>query len=336
MWLFKKREISNQPWRKAVAVRLESIGGLGAHSAGKILAEAAVIGSNFSGNHFSSFGSEKRGTPVRSFVKYNTERHPVRSASFIRQPTVLGILHENLMHTHPEVFEGADDSTHLIINSSKDPQEIHFPKGMRFASLHLIDATSLANKYKCGVNAVFLGATIDQCWEINPETLETTLKDYFANRGKKNSIHNLDGFKAGREKVRSFSYDFSQSVDLAKKVSLPDLGWENAPMGGVIVNPGNSILKDHSASRRGQAPKFIKENCIQCGYCDMVCPDFCFVWKTESSSSTPQLVGLDYQYCKGCAKCTMVCPVEALIPVSEELITESEKQLKLFPEAIKG
>jgi hypothetical protein len=43
MWLFKKNALSNQPWRKAVSVRLEAIGGLGAHSAGKILAEAAVI-----------------------------------------------------------------------------------------------------------------------------------------------------------------------------------------------------------------------------------------------------------------------------------------------------
>lgn len=59
MWIFGKKPKAELP-RKSVSVRMESIGGLGAHSAGKILAEAAVLGLGYTGNHFSSFGSEKK------------------------------------------------------------------------------------------------------------------------------------------------------------------------------------------------------------------------------------------------------------------------------------
>jgi len=45
-------------------IRFESIGGLGAHLAGKILAEAVVLRQGLNGAHFSSYGSEKKGTPV--------------------------------------------------------------------------------------------------------------------------------------------------------------------------------------------------------------------------------------------------------------------------------
>ena len=41
-------------------LRFESIGGLGAHAAGQILATAAVLRMGFNGAHFSSYGSEKK------------------------------------------------------------------------------------------------------------------------------------------------------------------------------------------------------------------------------------------------------------------------------------
>ena len=49
-------------------VRFESIGGLGAHAAGMVLATAAVVRMGLNGAHFSSYGSEKKGSLVRSFV----------------------------------------------------------------------------------------------------------------------------------------------------------------------------------------------------------------------------------------------------------------------------
>ena len=55
-------------------IRFESIGGLGAHLAGQMLAEAGVLRQGLNGSHFSSYGSEKKGTPVKSFVRFAATR----------------------------------------------------------------------------------------------------------------------------------------------------------------------------------------------------------------------------------------------------------------------
>ena len=48
-------------------IRMESIGGQGANLAGKILAEAGVMGMGWNGVSFAAYGSEKKGTPVRTW-----------------------------------------------------------------------------------------------------------------------------------------------------------------------------------------------------------------------------------------------------------------------------
>ena len=67
-------------------IRFESIGGLGAHLAGKMLVEAGVLRQGLNGAHFSSYGSEKKGTPVKSFVRCCAGDREVRTSSPIERP----------------------------------------------------------------------------------------------------------------------------------------------------------------------------------------------------------------------------------------------------------
>jgi len=333
MWLSKSKSRDSVTRRSFVSIRMEAIGGQGANSAGKILAEAAVLGMGFAGNHFSSFGSEKRGSPVRSFVRFSTQGQPVRSASFIKNPDVLIIFHESLLSTHHEVLSGTTEKTDLIINTRTPPHELKFPVGTQLRSILTVDATALALKSNCGLNAVMLGVASQLCPEIDQTVLSETLRRYFSKLSESAHKNNLNGFKQALRHTKAMIFDANQADQTTQSSALPEMGWLNAPLGGVIINPGNSVLKNLSASRKGVAPKFLKELCFNCGFCDMVCPDFCFVWQIDASGAkAPELQGIDYQYCKGCQKCITVCPVQALTPVIETEICESEKSLKLFPE----
>jgi len=80
-------------------IRFESIGGLGAHLAGKILAEAGVLGQGLNGAHFSSYGSEKKGTPVKSFVRFCPADRELRTSSPIESPQVVAVFHAALAHS---------------------------------------------------------------------------------------------------------------------------------------------------------------------------------------------------------------------------------------------
>lgn len=332
MWLFSKKK-ETVALRSSVAVRMEAIGGQGANSAGKILAEAGVLGMGFTGNHFSSFGSEKRGSPVKSFVRLSMLGKPVRSASSIEQPDLIVVFHESLIATHSECLAGATEATDILINSKRSPQEIQFPQGMRFRNIVTVDALAISQKFQCGLNSVLLGAMSELCPEIKSEILSQTLLKFFSRLSGKAQKQNQDGFIAGVEKIKEKSFSAKQASLEPAHSALPQMGFMNAPLGGIIANPGNSILKDHSASRKGVMPQFLSEICFNCGYCDMVCPDYCFVWGlSEGENPAPKLLGIDYQYCKGCQKCVVACPVQALVPVPESEIGSSERQAKLFPE----
>jgi len=335
MWFFNRssnKQKNNLPNRSLVSIRLEAIGGQGAHSAGAIIAEAAVMRAGYTGNHFSSFGSEKRGSPVKSFVRYSTENKPVRSVSFIERPDVLVLFHLSLIESHPEVLLGLHEESDLIINTNLKPRKILLPDNVRPKRIWTVDATHFASTEECGINAVMLGAVSWVLREIDRDLLVKSLRNYFSHLTKEVIESNVRGFDIGYNKVACESYrQDEQSLGSELKQNELELGYVNAPIGGIILNPGNSVLKDHSASRKGFAPQFIKELCFNCGYCDMVCPDYCFVWAVNTEkNNVPELMGLDYQYCKGCQKCVLVCPASALEVVSELDIKEESKKVKKF------
>ncbi len=339
MWFFKNKtpKIEKRTENPTISIRMEAIGGQGANSAGKILAEAAVLGMHYTGNHFSSFGSEKRGSPVRSFVRFSPQKKTIRTASAIKNPDTLIIFHELLLGTHADVLDGSTETTDLILNTEKKPKEVQFTSEHQFRTITTIDATHLALKHGCGLNTVMLGAASILIPEIEPEILKKHLGLFFHRLSPEAQQKNMAGFEAGRNEAKTIEFvgsEKNQSNNSATHpIEMPVLGYLNAPIGGLIANPGNTVLKDHSASRKGVMPRFNKDVCFNCGFCDMVCPDFCFVWKKDpEGKKPPELQGIDYQYCKACQKCIVACPVQALTPTLEAQIPENEKLNKLFPE----
>src|SRR5512132_3072743 len=97
-------------------IRFESIGGLGAHLAGQILAEAGVLQQGLNGSHFSSYGSEKKGTPVKSFVRFCRGDQDVRTSSPIESPQLVAVFHEALARSI-DVAAGLSATGTLIVNT---------------------------------------------------------------------------------------------------------------------------------------------------------------------------------------------------------------------------
>ena len=97
-------------------IRLESIGGLGANLCGKMLGELGALYLSLNSLSFSSYGSEKRGSPVKSYIRWSPASHPLRINSPVLQPHVLGIFHEGLIGTYP-VLDGISADTKIVLNT---------------------------------------------------------------------------------------------------------------------------------------------------------------------------------------------------------------------------
>src|SRR5512133_1598802 len=97
-------------------VRFESIGGLGAHAAGQVLATASVVRMGLNGAHFSSYGSEKKGSLIRSYVRLGAGDRPIRTSAPIERPDVIVVFHAALLR-NASTFSGLKANGTLIYNA---------------------------------------------------------------------------------------------------------------------------------------------------------------------------------------------------------------------------
>lgn len=303
-------------------IRLESIGGLGANLAGKMLAEAGVLGLGLNGMNFSSYGSEKKGSPVKAFVRFADPDMQIRAASPIERPHVVGVFHEALYKT-VDVVSGLDAHGIVLVNTTRDFDEVRRDLHLEYGTLAIVDALGIAVEEKTKVNTAMLGALFRICDFLDPDAMRAVIRKTFEKKYPHFVEPNIRTFDRGYNEVQFKTYEVPEgSAGKAFVRSQPALGYATQPIGGVIVNPGNSILKDLSGSRQGFLPEYYESKCIHCAACDTVCPDFCFVWEEGTDKKgRPQmfLAGIDYQYCKGCLKCVQACPVEALTNMREEI-----------------
>ncbi|WP_018755854.1 2-oxoacid:acceptor oxidoreductase family protein [Paenibacillus terrigena] len=303
-------------------IRLESIGGLGANLAGKMLAEAGVTGASLNGVSFSSYGSEKKGSPVKAHIRFCDNHTNIRDTSPVERPHVVGIFHESLSKT-VNVISGIYEDSLVLVNSNKSPEQLKEKMKLLGGTIAVVDATGISLEEKNRTNMAMLGALFRLCDFLDPEAMKSVIRKSLEKKYPQAVGPALQTFERGFNEVtfQTFELPVGQQMPAFVRQDTPMLGYETQPMGGVITNPGNSILKDLSISRAGMMPHFADDKCIHCAACDNVCPDFCFVWEEQpDKKGRPQmfLQGIDYQYCKGCLKCIRACPTDALSSAREE------------------
>jgi pyruvate ferredoxin oxidoreductase gamma subunit len=312
-------------------IRLESIGGLGANLAGKMLAEAGVLSLGLKGSNFSSYGSEKKGSPVKSFIRFCEPEVEIRDHSPIEQPHIVGVFHEALYRT-VDVVSGLNPDSIVLVNTARDFDEVKTDLHLEYGTLAIVDALSIAVEEKTKVNTAMLGALYRLCDFLDPESMRDVIRKTFTKKYPHLVEPNIRTFDRGYNEVQFKTYEVPAGAE-GKSFTrpLPQLGYMTQEIGGVMVSQANSIFKDLSGSRQGFLPEFQQDKCIHCAACDNVCPDFCFVWKEgEDKRGRKQmfLQGIDYQYCKGCLKCVEACPTDALSDLRELLGYADDNRVK--------
>ncbi|HTQ10912.1 MAG TPA: 2-oxoacid:acceptor oxidoreductase family protein [Fimbriimonadaceae bacterium] len=316
-------------------IRCESIGGLGAHAAGQVLATAAVVRMGLNGAHFSSYGSEKKGSLVRSFVRLGPGHRPVRTSAPIDRPDVIIVFHAALLR-NGVTFSGLKRDGILIYNAPAGIVPDQLASLPKTARVIRVDATSLAVEHKSRPNAVFLGTLCAACPFLDRESVLEALSEEFAGKHPEAVASNERAFRAGEAEFEELKGVGQAEGDLEPIQAQALLGYETQPLGGYIPNAGNSIWNDMTTSRVGWMPILNTSKCIHCGVCDLVCPDYCLVWREADEGGKYQrmLKGIDYRYCKGCLRCVESCPSGALTKEAETAGLADQLRVPLFPNLI--
>ena len=328
------REVSLPNGAEFFEIRFESIGGLGAHVAGKIVAAAAVLRMNMNGAHFSSYGSEKKGSVVRSFIRLAPADKAIRTSAPIEEPDVIVVFHSGLL-AHPATLSGLKADGVLIYAG----QEGDVPEGLsrvpRTATVIRVDAQKIAIAEKSRENAVLIGTLAEAIPLLDRQCVQDALDATFAGKSEAVVAANGRAFDRGADEIEIIENIGQCDGAVPTMSSNPVWGYRTAPIGGVLPTPGNTAHNDLHTSRTGWMPVLDRDKCIDCGMCDMVCPDLCLVWSTHTGEDGKPLVkldGIDYQYCKGCMRCVETCSTAAMTREAELPGKADELRIPLFPD----
>ena len=181
-------------------MRLESIGGLGANLCGKLLGElgAAYLGLNAAA--FSSYGSEKRGSPVKSYVRWSAPERDILHNSPVECPHLLVLFHHALSKTLP-VTAGVDENCTLVVNTDLSPDKIRDELHLYAGTVCCVNGLELALESKSRINMVILGAIAKASGFIPVEAVKELVGNTLGKKYPAMLESNLKGIELGCDNV---------------------------------------------------------------------------------------------------------------------------------------
>jgi len=161
-------------------IRIHGRGGQGVVTAAELIAIAAFYEGKES-QAFPSFGVERTGAPIESFVRI--DKHPIRTREQVQNPDLLIIQDATLLGT-TDVTKGCDKNTVAIINTAKNKSELNID--LPDENVFVINATKIALDVigKNIVNTVILGSIAKDTDLFSLASAKRAIKQKFAEKDK--------------------------------------------------------------------------------------------------------------------------------------------------------
>ncbi|MEM1519364.1 MAG: 2-oxoacid:acceptor oxidoreductase family protein [Pyrobaculum sp.] len=151
-------------------IRLHGRGGQGIVTAAQVLATAAIIEGRYA-QAFPEFGPERRGAPVRSYLRISES--PIYIREPIMRPDVIVVADQSLFKAE-NLLDGSKETTVLVINGL---YKTHL-------KTYYVDATSLSMKIlgRPIVNTALIGAVVKATHVVGLGSVAKALGKYFTGK----------------------------------------------------------------------------------------------------------------------------------------------------------
>lgn len=159
-----------------IEIKISGRGGQGAVLASQILASALFETGQWV-QAFPSFGAERRGAPVSSFLRVDSHEITLRCA--VQHPDWIVLFDRNLF-ANPLITGGASEKTSFVLNSSDLPREALL---FTYRKLFEVDAAAIAEALNLKttsfpiVNTAMVGAFAGASGLVNIDSLVDAIMD---------------------------------------------------------------------------------------------------------------------------------------------------------------
>ena len=298
---------------------------------------------------YAEYDSKKSGGLTRSHLRFS--KNLIRSTYYVEKPNMVVCTKDNYL-TKYNMLEGIKDNGIFLLNTSKSKEEIvKFittkdkkiirEKNIKF---YIVDASNLAynlklnNKINTIMEIIIFKLSKVISFEFAKEKVKKNLEVILTNKGKSiinknikaidNALDSLIlinneelGDKGLPNKKKNLFDMLEAKMGDKLKVSELDEFVDGTFEGGL----SNSKTQGHI----DMLPEYIKENCIMCNQCSLVCPHGVirpFLLNEEEVKNAPDslkkrlkdagfkdqnlkfTIGINLSKCTGCGLCSKTCP----------------------------
>lgn len=376
----KEFRLNNQDF----AIKIWGLGSDGSVSASK--STIKILGENYDKyvQGYFEYDSKKSGSLTISHLRLSN--NPIKSEYLLKQSDVISINNFSFVNRY-DCLKGLKEGGIVILNSIFDENEIdkvlpeEYVKTLKDkkAKLFLINAQKIANDNDLGskINVIMQTALFKCANLLNDkeiyENIKRSIEKNLSVKGKDVVDKNISAMQSALKSISQVNIDNLKGVKKVCENNKIDNEFYNKIMKKIANLEGNEIkvsqfsvdgstpLDTTKFEKRGIAsrlPKWIKENCVQCGNCVLSCPHSALSAlliksgeKFEDFAKAIALEGMQYKIslspkdCTGCGVCANVCPAlkkamemkgaeeildEKLEEYEKDCLIKSEKQ-NLFP-----
>ncbi|MEZ4601340.1 MAG: pyruvate:ferredoxin (flavodoxin) oxidoreductase [Syntrophotaleaceae bacterium] len=364
--------------------------GMGADgTVGANKAAIKIIGDNtdlFAQAYF-AYDSKKSGGITVSHLRFG--RQPIQSTYLVDDADFIAC-HQNSYVQIYDLLDGIKESGTFLLNSpwsTAEEMEANLPAAMRRKiaekrlKLFNVDAIRIATEAGLGgrINMIMQTAFFKLSKVIPFDRAVELLKDFiqseYGRKGEKIVKMNNDAVDRAIGSLVEISWPDSwqessdeRGLDFRLQQEMPDYVREvifpilrqkgdDIPV-SAFVPSGAFPMSTSQYEKRGVAinvPEWIKENCIQCNQCSLICPHGTirpFLATDEEMKSAPEtfetlpatgkeLKGLNYRIqvypldCMGCGNCADICPAKKPALVMKPFVTQTDQDTnRAFAEKI--
>lgn len=285
-------------------------------------------------NGYFSYDSKKSGGVTVSNLRIS--KNPINAPFYVENPNLIVVTKDEYFKTF-EMINGITENGTIIINTSKTPEEINnFLTNKdkliireRNVNLYLIDAGKIASEsgIKGKISKIIEMLILDKLHVDNAfSILEKSIREAFKTKGENIINSNIEAIKRAGNSLIKVDDLITIDKEITKE-NLDVINKINRRMGDTLTVSEVSSFKDgtfpNGLSRFEKrhtnmvAPKWIKENCIECGRCSFVCPHAVIrSFISKDGDGIPYLVNKEYNYeikvsefdCTECGLCIEECP----------------------------